>query len=167
MKIVYTLIALCFSILLNAQKAGTLDSSFGVDGKVITTYNSGTTIPWDAVMQKDGTIVMSGEGDMQTEADTTSGLIAVRYKSDGNLDSSFGINGKIVHNFGYETSPGTAVAIQDDGKIVIAGWLVINPFDFDQNRLVITRLLADGKTDSSFGVNGDVVNYLVYYSLNR
>ncbi len=40
MKIIYTLIALCSSCLLNAQKAGAPDSSFGINGKVITGFST-------------------------------------------------------------------------------------------------------------------------------
>jgi uncharacterized delta-60 repeat protein len=145
MKTTFTLIALCFSVLLNAQKAGTLDSSFGVDGKVIS-RNFGTCNTM--AIQKDGKIVCAGT--ITNVSDTDFRL--VRYLANGILDSSFGKQG-IADIVITETSSETVgIKIQDDQKIVVVGW----GYKHGMPTFVIARCLPDGSLDENFGINGIV-----------
>jgi hypothetical protein len=64
MKLTFTLIALCSYCLLNAQKAGMLDSSFGVDGKIVTPFYGNTLVIKDASLQKDNKLLVSGSGSL-------------------------------------------------------------------------------------------------------
>lgn len=87
---------------------GTLDSTFGNDGKVKTQSGPGTKI----AVQADGKIVAGGGyGD----------YIVARYHSDGSVDSGFGDQGETVTDFeGYTDRP-QALLLQPDGKILLAG----------------------------------------------
>ncbi|MEP6465561.1 MAG: hypothetical protein ABJB05_04620, partial [Parafilimonas sp.] len=159
MKIVFTLFAISLFLNVHAQilnKAGTLDSSFGINGKIITPFYNNELIVWDAAMQKDNKVVLSGEGSLILSDDTLSGISVIRYQTNGSLDSSFGINGRAVHDFGYY-STGKAIGVQTDGKIISAGWEVIDPFNNNKNNLVAVRFLDDGLIDSTFGKNGELI----------
>ncbi|MBV9963990.1 MAG: T9SS type A sorting domain-containing protein [Parafilimonas sp.] len=156
MKHIFTIVFFCiFSTSIISAQSGTLDTSFGVEGKIITPFYSNELIVWDAAMQKDSKIVLSGEGSLIL-TDTLSGISVIRYQTNGLLDSSFGVNGRAVYDFGYY-STGKAIAAQADGKILSAGWEVIDPFNNDKNNVVVVRFLNDGKIDSTFGKNGELI----------
>jgi uncharacterized delta-60 repeat protein len=156
MKRILFLAIIILPFVANAQP-GTQDNTFGVDGKIITPFYENELEIWDAAIQRDNKIVISGEGSLLLPDDTLTGISVIRYNTDGGLDSNFGINGRAMHDFGYY-STGGAIAVQDDGKIISAGWEVIDPFDDDKNNLVAVRFLEDGRLDSSFGINGEVVS---------
>ncbi len=71
------------------------------------------------------------------------------YSINGSINTNFADNGVFQKNFG-DTDKATALAIQNDGKILIAGmnWLDLAP------DAVATRLNTDGTVDTSFGDNG-------------
>jgi uncharacterized delta-60 repeat protein len=143
MKLTFTLIALCFSVLLNAQKAGTLDSSFGVDGKVIgQDYGDCYAI----ALMKDDKIVMAGT------ASLISGFSVASYLPNGSPDSSFGTNGFVSTDFGYSAATAYGVAVQADGKIIAAGCGNLNGID-----ILLARYNADGSLDQTFGSAGKVI----------
>jgi uncharacterized delta-60 repeat protein/LPXTG-motif cell wall-anchored protein len=94
---------------------GALDTSFDTDGKVTTDIGTSTTDTGSsAVIQSDGKIVVVG--------DNYSDFVIVRYTTTGALDTTFDTDGKVTTDIGTSTSDaGTAVAIQGDSKIVVAG----------------------------------------------
>ena len=94
---------------------GALDTSFDTDGKVTTDIGTSTTDTGSsAVIQSDGKIVVVG--------DNYSDFVIVRYTTTGTLDTTFDTDGKVTTDIGTSTSDaGTAVAIQGDSKIVVAG----------------------------------------------
>jgi hypothetical protein len=49
-------------------------------------------------------------------------LAIVRYTTDGSLDTSFGTGGSLTTDFNGSGDLGKDVAIQADGKIVVAGY---------------------------------------------
>jgi uncharacterized delta-60 repeat protein len=73
---------------------------------------------------------------------------------DGSLDPTFGIGGKVITNFGSVFDDPAGVAVQRDGKILIAGRSLA--VDDDTTDFVIARFNADGTPDVSFGVDGKV-----------
>jgi uncharacterized delta-60 repeat protein len=111
---------------------GTLDASFGKNGRVTTDFNS-YDVAFSIALQGDNILV--------------AGSVLARYMADGTLDSSFGVNGKVMIDF-YSFS----IVLQGD-KIVVAGG--IDP-DSDNTDFALARYTADGVLDSSFGVNGKV-----------
>ncbi len=158
MKLTFTLIALFSCCLLNAQKAGTLDSSFGTNGKAITFFPNGYFIPTNAASQKDGKIISGGTGGYGLHTDTSEGFAAIRYNFDGTLDSSLGIDGEAVYKFKRYYGGCGAVAVQNDNKIVLAGWGgTSRSGDHANDSVLITRLNADGSLDGSFGNDGEVI----------
>ncbi|HEX8290372.1 MAG TPA: HYR domain-containing protein [Pyrinomonadaceae bacterium] len=129
--------------------AGGLDPTFGVGGKVLTDFPEVNDFPADAALQPDGRLVVAGYTDGPSGAD----FVLARYDTGGALDGSFGAGGKVRTPFpGYPATAGdfsraTAVALQPDGKIVVAG---TNP-DF-----LLARYNPDGTLDEGFGAGGKV-----------
>ena len=130
---------------------GQLDSTFGPGGRVTTNFSSGGDEAHAVVIQPDGRILAAGR------ANEEFGLS--RYNSDGTLDSSFGISGKVTLDFDGFPDAAQAVALQADGKILVAGQIVRqlqSPIGLRQ-RFGVARFNADGTLDSSFGSSGKVI----------
>jgi uncharacterized delta-60 repeat protein len=71
-------------------------------------------------IQSDGRIIAAGSartGALATSVD----FALVRYHPDGSLDRSFGIDGKVITDWSGISDTARALAIQSDGKIVVAG----------------------------------------------
>lgn len=126
---------------------GSVDSSFGIDGIVITDFG-GLDVTNGLVIQPDGKILVSGT----TYNNDSSNFFVVRYLSNGDFDSTFGINGKKQISFPEGSTSIASMALHLDGRIVIAGNLNNTTPDF-----VITTLQPNGNIDSSFGENGRVI----------
>ncbi len=92
---------------------GDLDLSFGNGGKVI----GGIALAGGMAIQSDGKIVVVGEG---SSGNGTWDFAVVRYNPNGSLDTSFNGIGKVTAAFGGQDFV-NSVAIQADGKIVVAG----------------------------------------------
>ncbi|MBS1745502.1 MAG: T9SS type A sorting domain-containing protein [Bacteroidetes bacterium] len=154
MKTIFIFTTYILLAIISKAQPGTLDKSFGTDGKVITNFGDSTypTIN-NAIIQADDKIVVIGSYASATEEHPTS-FAAFRYTSDGNLDYNFGDSGKAVVVIPFESwSEARYGAIQKDGKILLSGYGWYYYFDPTYSGL-ITRLNTDGSIDSSFGTNG-------------
>ena len=98
---------------------GDLDLTFGRGGAVTTDFKGSNDIANAAALQADGKIVTAGIRFVGISASTGDFLVA-RYNTDGTIDKTFGQGGSVVTDFGM-TESASAVAIQPDGKIVVAG----------------------------------------------
>jgi uncharacterized delta-60 repeat protein len=103
-----------FAVLrLNAD--GTFDSSFGTEGLATASITGLTDVAHDVVLQSDGRIVVAGEGNL-----VNPNFALARFNTDGTLDTTFDVDGKLmVDFFGFEDRAET-VALQS-GKIVAGG----------------------------------------------
>ena len=128
---------------------GDLDLTFGNGGKVLTPIGSGNDYSFGAAIQSDGKIVLAGESYNGANRD----FALARYNPDGSLDASFGSGGKVVTPIGSRDESAGDIAIQPDGKIVVAGYS-INADSFADFALV--RYNANGSLDNSFGTGGKV-----------
>jgi uncharacterized delta-60 repeat protein len=144
--ILFSFIFCLIHVCLTAQP-GTLDGSFGIDGKVLTSFGvSEYPTFYKGILQTDDKIIEVGNID--------DGFLAVRYTADGVLDSSFGENGQKIINFPFEShSEARFVAKQNNGKIIISGYGFYG-FTFPVYSGLIVRLNTNGSVDSSFGING-------------
>jgi uncharacterized delta-60 repeat protein len=138
------------TVLLKYTISGMPDTSFGNDGIVVTSFGYGFDDAANAiVVQADGKLVVAGTSKEKLKND----IALARYTSNGQPDASFGINGKLVAPLDGQTT-GNAMAIQQDGKIVVGGTFVRNRNSIANYLLV--RFTADGTIDSTFGNNGMV-----------
>jgi uncharacterized delta-60 repeat protein len=118
---------------------GTLDASFGTGGKATTDFAGFDDLPSSIALQGDGKIVVVG----QTSFSANDDFALARYNSNGTLDSSFGTSGKVTTDFAGPTDQPTSVALQPDGKIVVAGYAFISgSYDFALARYVGSGALA-------------------------
>ncbi|AFZ04090.1 hypothetical protein [Calothrix sp. PCC 6303] len=126
---------------------GSLDTSFGNGGKVTTPVGTGTDYAEAIAIQVDGKIIVSG---MASDSQG-SNFASVRYNSDGSLDTTFGNQGK-VRTLINSSSYAYATAIQDDGKIVVAG--------NSSSQFALARYNSDGSLDTAFGNQGKVSTFI-------
>ncbi|MBE9211527.1 DUF4347 domain-containing protein [Plectonema cf. radiosum LEGE 06105] len=131
---------------------GTLDLSFGNNGKVITQISSDTDTGYDLAIQSDGKIVLVGNTQNGTQVD----IAIARYNADGSLDNQFGNSGKVVTDFENKNDYVKTVAIQSDGKIIVGGRIQSNNTHHDPDFALI-RYNTDGTLDTGFGVGGRVI----------
>ena len=136
--------ALVSFFLARYNPTGTLDTSFGENGKIIDPGGEGEFVGADIALQPDGKIIAVG-----IKGDNSSWVVAVnRYNSNGTLDISFGTGGKVVTTIGNGVDYVTGIALQPDGKIVVVG------HEFDSGTVVVVRYNPGGSLDNSFGVGG-------------
>jgi len=130
---------------------GTLDTTFGVGGKVSTDFrNRGMDQALAAALQSDGKIVAAG---FATSVDGISQNFAVaRYTSSGVLDTTFNNRGMQQIDFGSCCQSAYQVLVQSDG-IVTVGFPNSESSDSD---FLLARLNSTGSLDSTFGIGGKV-----------
>src|SRR5882724_2239092 len=74
---------------------------------------------------------------------------------DGDLDPTFGTDGKVLTDFDHSTDIANAVAVQADGKLVVVGTTYQNN-DFSDEDFAVARYNPDGTLDRTFGIGGKV-----------
>ena len=72
----------------------------------------------------------------------------------GKIDPSFGVNGKIVENFGFAYFRVTCGAVQSDGRIIIGGSAENGTNGYNNVDFFLVRFNVNGSIDNSFGNNG-------------
>ena len=125
---------------------GTLDSSFGIDGKVTTGMDVAGC--FGVLLNKEGKIVLFGSS-------TLGNLIVTQLNTNGSLDTLFGTNGTTQVDFGGTESTFSDFAIDSQGRIVIVGNTTVGgpmPLFF-----AMARLNANGSLDTSFGTDGKTI----------
>ncbi len=119
--------------------AGDLDPSFGGDGVAAIVLKTG--IASAVAIQDDGAVVIAGtSGGWQNQRFTTARIL-----SDGSPDTSFGGDGRVSTTFAHR-SAASAVVIQSDGAIVVAGR--------QGHQIAVARYLTNGVLDPSFSGDG-------------
>lgn len=135
-----------FTIRLNPN--GSPDYTFGSGGKVVTDF-AGQNDQATGVHLQGSKIIVTGWA--ATGANNASKqYAAVRYLANGQIDTSYGTNGKVMVPMGLD-GDGNASVIQPDGKVVIAGRTLNSPGVFGVG---VLRLTADGALDNSFATGG-------------
>lgn len=135
-----------FVLSTNGQDPGSLDPSFGVDGKITHDYQGQYEKNLCGIILSSGKILMGG----QTESLGNTDMIICRLEANGAIDYSFGNNGYIIWDFEmYEAV--TAFLELANNKILVAGYIQANN---GMQTAVFARLKADGNLDQSFGTVG-------------
>jgi len=150
-----SLALLCASTFVYAA-AGSLDSTFGTGGKVDTGFGNNAR-PADAVLQLDGKLVVAGTFDNFQVATQVFGV--VRYLTNGKLDTSYGKRGFASTNFTNFINSVSSMALQPDGRIVVAGNAM--SADGTLSEFAIARFNTNGTLDSTFGSGGKVATNFV------
>jgi uncharacterized delta-60 repeat protein len=134
--------------------SGDLDTTFGGDGKVMTNFTRGRDPAFSVAIQADGKIVAVGTANSRG---TDARFALARYEVNGTLDPTFGGDGKVTTNITPGDDRADELAIQSDGKIVVAGTA-----DYFSNRarLALVRYGSNGSRDATFGGDGLVTTQL-------
>jgi len=131
------------------QTDGKIDSTFSVDGFVISRFEETYmfSYPSSLKIQDDGQILLAGGvWDLQG----IPRIVIVRYNINGTPDESFGSSGKMIITFGSNYLDPAYLAIQKDHKIVVGGRTDLN----GTGDFALARLNKDGTLDNSFGTAG-------------
>lgn len=131
--------------LLRLSATGQLDRTFGAQGITVSAFrpgNAGDSIYALAFQPLDGEqriVAAGGEGDM----------VVARYRSNGQLDTSFGTSGSVLNKLGSTIGAAYAVTITPTGNIALAGHA--------HNDVALLQLTAEGTPDEFFGTHGKVI----------
>jgi uncharacterized delta-60 repeat protein len=139
---------------------GTLDTTFGSDGKVSTSHDLipgsfvdpayGVTQVYDTALQSDGKILVAGFTQVTGGQSPSFEAFVARYNADGTLDTSFGASGFVTLpavNAGSITLPAGYLAVEPGGEIVVTGIHQLALLHSGQAGY------ADGSFDTTFGVS--------------
>jgi uncharacterized delta-60 repeat protein len=127
---------------------GSLDTSFGSGGKVTTNLGLFQESVADVVIQPDGKILVVGS------CDGPARILLARYNANGSLDATFGSGGKVVSALGgADDSWASAVALQADGRIVVASTTRGDPNGDGPGQFTVARYNPNGNLDLTFGAN--------------
>src|SRR5262249_13282425 len=129
---------------------GTPDATFGNGGQVSTDFVGMEDDAFSVLIQPDGKIIAVGSAN---DPATFYDFAAVRYLSDGTVDTTFGVAGKVHTDFGDQNfDRARSAALQPDGGIVAAG------FATSQNggvqNFAVARYNSNGVLDTGFGTGG-------------
>jgi uncharacterized delta-60 repeat protein len=127
---------------------GTLDSSFGTDGKISGLFGSTIGSAYAVLLTPEGKLVVAGHNNND--------FALARLSDTGTLDTSFGSAGKVVTQLNTSNVDiATGLALQSDGKIVAGGYMNVGgstAADF-----AVVRYDTAGALDNSFGSGGKVL----------
>jgi uncharacterized delta-60 repeat protein len=130
---------------------GSVDTSFGTDGKVVVSFD-GTSVSQDVAyevaVQTDGKVLVAGTclGDFNTD------FAVVRLTAGGALDPSFGGDGKVVVPVsapGSGDAEARSISLRPDGRVLLAGTVWAFP-EFDEAQFAAASLHLDGAVNTSF-----------------
>ena len=130
---------------------GSLDATFGTGGIVTTDFQGDDDVAYGVAIDSDGKIIVVGYSVNGTTF--ARNIVIARYTASGVLDNTFGSGGKIIGTNTFAEAHD--VAIQSDGKIVVAGWATGSSYD-----ITLIRLTSAGAYDNTFGTSGVVVKDL-------
>jgi uncharacterized delta-60 repeat protein len=143
---------------------GSVDTTFGMDGIDINTlptensYGYIHQVAAGVAVQSNGQIVVVGtQSTLTAILEVYSSFCLIRFNANGVLDTTFGTGGEVTTSI-LATNHASAVAIQPDGDIVVAGTVstsVPGPFiSPGVDQIGVARYLPDGSPDTTFGTMG-------------
>jgi len=128
---------------------GSLDASFGGDGRVTTDLGSVDEEIHALILQPDGKIIVVGNA---FSTSNYNNFAMARYNPDGSLDATFGTSGLVTTDFNHSADWAVDVALTQDGKIVAAGYSIFHPYYI----FSLARYNPDGSLDITFDGDGRV-----------
>lgn len=129
--------------------AGAFDTTFNATGKVVTALGSGLNTGQTVVVQPDGKIVVAGNCDSGAIQE----FCVLRYTANGVSDATFNATGILRFPVGSGLALANSLALQADGKYVLAGRCSNSTiYDF-----CMARVTAAGVLDSTFNGTGTVI----------
>lgn len=146
--LVSLMVVIIFSVY--AADAGDLDPDFDGDGIATINFGDVGDYGYDMALQTDGRVIIVGKSFNGANDD----FALTRLNADGTLDTTFGTGGtgKVLTDFGSSNDVANAVAIMNDGKIVVAGSSTVG----GTSDFAVARYNPDGTLDTTFDTDGKV-----------
>jgi uncharacterized delta-60 repeat protein len=127
---------------------GFLDTSFNADGKLTTAIGSGHDEAYGVAVDAQDRVIVAGHYYNGSNND----FAVVRYTTEGFLDTSFSTDGMVTTAIGSSNDNGQAVALDSQGRVIVAGYYYNGTYD----DFAVVRYTTDGMLDTSFSVDGKV-----------
>ena len=140
---------------------GSIDRSFGRDGRKLTDVFGKNDRATDVLVQRDGKLLVAGTAAWRTDTGPAHAPTLVRYRPDGRLDRSFSGDGKtrlkryrpagepgVTKICGASNSKTTSATLASRKRILLASEC--------RGQLTVARFLPDGELDRSFGRRGSM-----------
>ncbi len=134
------------AVVLQLTNTGKRDSTFNGNGTKVLAFNGQNTKANDLHIQPDGKILIGGS----VSVNGTEDMALFRLNSNGDFDQSFGKKG-IVHINANNQEEVQNVLVQSDHTIIA----VRNRTDSGINKIVVSRHMANGDVDLTYGLNGE------------
>ncbi|WP_061290041.1 M10 family metallopeptidase C-terminal domain-containing protein [Azotobacter vinelandii] len=122
-------------------------------GKILIDIAGHSDLGYDLALQSDGKVLLAGES--YNPGSNNNDFSVIRLNADGTLDAGFGSDGKAIFDIAESNDQGRSLAVQPDGKILVAGYSY-NPGS-NNNDFSVIRLNADGTLDTDFGSDGKAI----------
>jgi uncharacterized delta-60 repeat protein len=129
---------------------GSLDSAFGVGGKLLTDLTGEDDGANAVVIQKDGRILAAGYASSRRGSE----FALARYNSDGSPDNTFGSKSKVVVGPFFDSGI-VALALTSDSRIIAAGYA---SYEDGTPNFSLARYNQNGSLDITFGNRGGIVS---------
>jgi uncharacterized delta-60 repeat protein len=129
---------------------GSVDTSFGHGGKVVTRIDQRDYFPSALILQPDGKLVAAAG---TSSAQNSGGFVLVRYKPDGSIDTTFGRGGKVTGRGTTDNDTYEGLVFLRHGELVVAG-------AGSYSALTLAAFNKDGKPVTTFGRHGKVTTVL-------
>jgi uncharacterized delta-60 repeat protein len=138
--------------LVRLQANGTVDPTFGSKSYAYQANAKADDHAFDGIVQPDGKYLLIGNTPLSAGSTTQNQTLMMRFDAEGNLDPAFGGDGKVVFDGNNGKTFAKAVALQNDGKIVVVGEYAND----NTGDMLVMRFLPDGTADNQFGTGGVV-----------
>jgi len=135
------------TLLVRYNADGSLDNTFGTNGKLETDLSSGVDEFYNLAVTGSGKILATGGSYSGSSTD----VLVARFNPDGSLDNTFSFDGVVETDFSGDTDKGWDVLIQPDSKILVGG-----ETRDGLDKIAMARYNPDGTLDNTFGTNGKV-----------
>lgn len=132
---------------------GAIDRTFGDEGKVVIALPGRKPNLRAVTGDAAGNVIACGATPV---TDTGFDMFVARFDAAGRPDSTFGVNGSTLVDFGIGGDEAVAATVQPDGAIVVVGEAATAPSTFRSSLPAVARLLPDGRLDPTFGIGGRV-----------
>ena len=153
----FTLSIVALIALASNAQPGSLDPTFGNNGKVLVpSLGAGLDDQSvTAVMLPDDKILVAGRSSNGVHFNS----VLLRFNADGTPDLTFGTDGLVEHDLGGGSEFIRSAALDGQGRLVVGGQLFSDPSETNSD-MFVARFLSDGSLDPSFGGTGLIVRDL-------
>ena len=141
-------------VAMHSATRGALDVSFDTDGRVTNATGAAAAVDQTlaVAVQSDGKVVTTGTCDMGVSG---TDVCLARYNTNGSLDGTFDTDGRVTTAWGAGAAGDSsyALALQSDGRIVVAGSCGMGATGWD---VCLARYNVNGSLDPTFDIDGRV-----------